>query len=75
MEDKIYLGDAVYAGQDGYHIWIWTSDGIADSKPIALEPAVLDALFAYRSELLERVRVARAVAREDAEDAAADGAR
>jgi hypothetical protein len=75
MKDEIYLGDAVYAGQDGYHIWLWTSDGIEKSKPVALEPAVLDALFAYRSRLLERVRIARTMAREDSEDADAEASR
>lgn len=69
--DKIYLGDGVYAEQDGYHIWLWTSDGINDSRKIALEPAVLDALFAYRGSLLECVRVARRL-REDAEDTDAE---
>ena len=59
MEDQIYLGDGVYAGQDGYHIWVWTSDGINNGKPIALEPQVLDSLFAYRARLLERVREAK----------------
>jgi hypothetical protein len=62
MNDETYLGDGVYAGQDGYHIWLWTSDGITRGKPIALEPQVLDALSAYRSKLLERVRVARTLA-------------
>ena len=54
IRDKIYLGDAVYAGHDGYHIWIWTSDGVTDDKPIALEPPVLDSLAAYRAKLLAR---------------------
>jgi len=72
MKDEIYLGDGVYAGHDDYIIWLWTNDGITKGKPIALEPEVLDALAAYRSKLLERVRIARAVAREDAEDADAD---
>lgn len=58
MKDEIYLGDGVYAGQDGYHIWLWTSDGVRQSEPIALEPEVLDALNAYRERLLERVRAA-----------------
>lgn len=71
MKDRTYLGDGVYAEQDGYHIWLWTSNGVADSDRIALEPAVLDALFAYRGRLLERVRVAR----KDAEDADADANR
>lgn len=75
MRDETYIGDGVYAAQDGYHIWIWTSDGITKSQPIALEPPVFDALFAYRERLLERVRVARAVAREDSEDADAEASR
>jgi len=66
IRDKIYLGDAVYAGQDGYHIWLWTSDGVEETNHIALEPAVLDSLDAYRKKLLERVRVAKATAFEDA---------
>ncbi len=70
--DKIYLGDAVYAEQDGYHIWPWTSDGITESAKIGLEPAVLDALFAYRAGLIDRVRIARAVALQDAADADAE---
>ena len=59
IKDKIYLGDAVYAGQDGYHIWLWTSDGVNETNHIALDPEVLDALAAYRERLLERVRAAR----------------
>jgi hypothetical protein len=73
MEDETYLGDGVYAGQEGYYIWLWTSDGITKSKPIALEPEVLDALASYRSTLLERFRVARA--RDDAEGADEDASR
>ena len=56
MQDEQYLGDGVYAGHDGWHIWIWTSDGVTKSKPIALEPAVLDKLVRYRAKLLERSR-------------------
>lgn len=68
MKDTIYLGDGVYAAQDGFHIWIWTEDGISKSTPIALESPVLDALFAYRSRLLEEARAARAVTLQDAEN-------
>lgn len=75
MNDETYLGDGIYAAQDGYHIWIWTSDGLSKSRAIALEPNVLDALAAYRHRLLDRVRVARAVAREDSEDADAQSSR
>ena len=43
--NETYLGDAVYASFDGYHIWLRTGDG--NNQRIALEPAVLDSLFAY----------------------------
>lgn len=65
--DEIYLGDGVYAENDGWHIWIWTSDGVQSSQKIALEPKVLDSLVKYRSMLLERVRRKRALALEDGE--------
>jgi hypothetical protein len=57
--DEVYLGDSVYADYDGFHIWIWTSDGVSKSCCIALEPQVLDALNNYRARLLERVRTSR----------------
>lgn len=44
LHDKRYLGDGVYAGFDGYHIWIWTSDGITESKKIAIESDVFNNL-------------------------------
>lgn len=43
LRDKDYLGDGVYAGHDGFQVWLWTQQG--DS--IALEPAVLAKLNAY----------------------------
>lgn len=51
--DEIYLDDGVYANQDGYHIWLWTSNGIKNSQKIALEPNILNALFNYRKDLLD----------------------
>lgn len=45
--EPTYLGDAVYARFDGFHVWIWTSDGIRNSPEIALEPSVLAALNDY----------------------------
>lgn len=42
--EKTYLGDGVYARFDGYHVWIWTSNGIQDSEHIAIEPDVFYAL-------------------------------
>ena len=54
LRDEIYLGDGVYAGHDGFHIWIWSSNGISSSKLVALEPAVLDQLIKYRAFLKDR---------------------
>lgn len=48
---QTYLGDAVYAYYDGYHIWLRTGDG--NDQRIALEPAVFDALVRYRKKLYE----------------------
>jgi hypothetical protein len=48
LKEHTYLGDAVYAAHDGFHIWLWTDDGIKKSRPIALEPSVLKALLRYR---------------------------
>lgn len=50
MTDReTYLGDAVYASFDGYQIWLRTGDG--NNQRIALEPAVLDALYAYAKSI------------------------
>jgi hypothetical protein len=47
---KRYLGDGVYAGFDGYQIWIWTErDG--REHAIALEPEVLTKLAKYTADL------------------------
>lgn len=49
MTDETYLGDAVYASFDGYHIWLRTGDG--NNQRIALEPSVLRELFDYAKNL------------------------
>lgn len=43
LRDPTYLGDGVYAGHDGYQVWVHTQQGHC----IALEPGVLAALLAY----------------------------
>lgn len=52
MSEKTYLGDSVYATFDGYHIILTTENGMPDdpSNRIALEPAVLASLSAYKRE-------------------------
>jgi hypothetical protein len=54
LNKRVYLGDGVYAGNDGYYIWLWISDGISESRPIALEPQVLAALKKYEETLRAR---------------------
>lgn len=51
---EVYLGDAVYASFDGYHIQLRTGDG--NNQRIALEPAVLESLFDYARSLKEPAR-------------------
>jgi hypothetical protein len=44
---KEYLGDAVYASFDGWHIVLTTEDGIRATNTIFLEPEVQVALVAF----------------------------
>lgn len=46
-----HLGDGVYAGHDGYHVWL-TTDSHLNVELIALEPAVLQALVRYANQHL-----------------------
>ncbi len=48
-----YLGDAVYASFDGYHIWLTTGDG--NDQRIALEPSVFRALVEYETQLRRKL--------------------
>lgn len=50
---KAYIGDGVYAEFDGYHIWLYTSNGVTDSDRIALEPEVLANLNNFAAQLRE----------------------
>ena len=44
-EDNTYLGDGVYASNDGYQIWLAVNHH--ENKQVALEPQVMAALLAY----------------------------
>lgn len=44
-EDNIYLGDGVYASNDGYQIWLAVNDHT--NKVVALESEVLLNLIKY----------------------------
>ena len=55
--DQMYLGDSVYATFDGYNIWLFTDNGNGPNTPvdgIALEPAVLARLDAFRKKVAAR---------------------
>lgn len=45
MSEETYLGDAVYASFDGWHIVLRTGDG--NNQIIYLEPSVYAALLRY----------------------------
>lgn len=48
-KENTYLGDGVYASFDGFQIWLAT--GHHKNNVVALEPAVIDNLFAYKQML------------------------
>lgn len=47
--DEDYIGDGVYVSHDGYQIWLAAND--PRNKCVALEPAVLRALFEYAKRI------------------------
>ena len=52
---SVYLGDAVYASFDGYHIWLHLNRH--DSEPlIALEPSVLTELKNYEAHIIATLK-------------------
>jgi len=61
METKLktYLGDSVYADYDGYHIWIYTDNGLGATNKIALEPNVYDALIQFNEKVKRMIEKTR----------------
>ena len=47
MSEKTYLGDGVFVEEERGDLVLTTSNGIATTDRIVLEPAVLDALLRY----------------------------
>lgn len=64
LHDEDYLGDGVYVGQDGWHIWLRTERENGWHE-IALEPGVLERLEKYVAELSRRTLEARAESTKD----------
>lgn len=61
---KRYLGDGVYAGFDGYQIWLWAErDGQEHS--IALEAEVMASLAHYVADLKRSAHDAANLNREE----------
>jgi len=58
--DKSYLGDGAYVEDDGYCLWLTTSNGITETNRICLEPEVLAALLRYVERRNDRRRAATA---------------
>jgi len=52
MENKEYIGDSVYASNDGYNILLTIEDGNAVCSSIVLEPTVFAALIAYSKKTI-----------------------
>lgn len=51
MNNKVYLGDGVYAEWNGYELILTTSNGISVTNTIVLEDAVVAALVRYFAQL------------------------
>jgi hypothetical protein len=51
LTHKTYLGDAVYVGFDGYHVWLYSDNGLHITNEIALEPPVLANFHHWETEL------------------------
>jgi hypothetical protein len=47
FQDVQYIGDGAYAGHDSFQVWVWASDGIHDTPPVALESGAMQSLVDY----------------------------
>jgi len=52
-EEKVYLGDSVYAEFDGYNIILSANNGYEDSDMIALDPDVQVNLVKFIERIVE----------------------
>jgi hypothetical protein len=46
-DSSTYLGDGAYATYDGYHIVLYTDDGIERTNQVFLEPQAFEAFFRW----------------------------
>lgn len=53
MNGRVYLGDAVYASFDGFHVVLETHDGIQTTNQIFLDPNVFQNLLTFKEKIVE----------------------
>lgn len=56
MSKRQYIGDSVYADNDGYSLILCTNNGYQDENTIYLEPEVVENLLAYL-QVLHNVKI------------------
>jgi hypothetical protein len=54
MKDKMYLGDGVYIGHDGYHIILANENSVDNLNVIHLEQAFIPIIQKYIESVLNR---------------------
>jgi len=59
--EKCYLGDAIYAKNDGHGIELTTEDGIRATNVIYLEPDVIVALLRILGSMYDRTTLHNAI--------------
>jgi hypothetical protein len=62
VDERVYLGDGLYAEFDGYQVVLAANNGIRDTVTVYLEPAVLAAFENYTARLRGFIAEARASA-------------
>lgn len=55
MDEKVFLGDGVYAQHDGYSLILTTENGVEATNTIYLEPSVINSLENYLKNLKEKI--------------------
>lgn len=55
MEEKVYLGDSVYASSDGFHIVLTTENGVGASNTIFLDDSVYLNLKKYGAKVFSHL--------------------
>ena len=54
LKDTNYIGDGVYVGHDGFHVWLVTHNGYTITNEVALEPAVIEGFVKWLAQLKGR---------------------